>query len=39
LIQDASADALIPLITTVPATPAVEAARAVVERQHDRLRD
>ena len=39
LIQDASADALIPLITSVPTTPDAEAARAFVDRQHARVRD
>jgi len=34
LIQDASTDALIPLITSVPTTPDAEAALAFVERQH-----
>lgn len=39
LIQDASTDALIPLITSVPTTPDAEAALAFVERQHARVRD
>jgi RimJ/RimL family protein N-acetyltransferase len=39
LIQDASADALIPLITSVPVTSDVWAARAFVNRQHARVRD
>jgi len=39
LIQDASADALIPLITSVPVTSDVGAARAFVNRQHARVRD
>lgn len=39
LIQGASTDALIPLITSVPTTPDAEAARALVERQHARVPD
>ena len=39
LIQDASADAFIPLITSVPTTPDAEAARAFIDRQHARVRD
>jgi len=39
LIQDASADALIPLITSVPTTTDADAARAFVARQHARVRD
>jgi ribosomal-protein-alanine N-acetyltransferase len=39
VIQDASADALSPLITSVPTTLDVQAARAFVDRQHDRVRD
>ncbi len=38
LIQEVSSDPLIPLITTVPAEPDLEAARAFVARQHERLR-
>lgn len=39
LIQDVSADLFIPLITSVPAQPDVEAARAFLDRQHTRLRE
>jgi [ribosomal protein S5]-alanine N-acetyltransferase len=37
LVQAAASDPLIPLITTVPASGDVAAARAYIARQHDRL--
>jgi [ribosomal protein S5]-alanine N-acetyltransferase len=37
LVQPVACDALIPLITTVPATGDTDDARAYVQRQHDRL--
>lgn len=37
LVQAAASDPLIPLITTVPASGNVAAARAYIARQHDRL--
>jgi ribosomal-protein-alanine N-acetyltransferase len=37
LVQAAASDPLIPLITTVPASGDVAAARAYIGRQHDRL--
>lgn len=37
LIQEVSADPLIPLITTVPTEPTAEAARTFLARQHSRL--
>lgn len=36
LVQKASTDPLIPLITTVPRTPDIAAARAYITRQHSR---
>lgn len=36
LVQQACADPLIPLITTVPTTPDLDAARAFITRQHSR---
>jgi len=39
MIQEASTDALIPLITSVPTTPDTEAAQAFVDRQHARVPD
>jgi RimJ/RimL family protein N-acetyltransferase len=39
LIQEASADALIPLITTVPPTFSIEEGLAFIARQHDRLKN
>src|SRR5258707_13049316 len=37
LIQSVAGDALIPLITTVPASGDASDARAYIERQHERL--
>lgn len=39
LIREVATDPLIPLITSVPATPDPDEARAFVDRQHARLRD
>jgi RimJ/RimL family protein N-acetyltransferase len=39
LIQDVSTDPFIPLITSVPDVPDIEAAHAFIHRQHVRLRD
>jgi RimJ/RimL family protein N-acetyltransferase len=39
LIQEASSDPLIPLVTTVPASGSTTAALAFIERQHQRLAD
>lgn len=38
-VVEASQDPLIPLVTSVPATPGDLEARAFIERQHERLRD
>ncbi|MGI8697201.1 MAG: hypothetical protein ACR2JQ_11260, partial [Mycobacteriales bacterium] len=38
LAQEASADPLIPLITTVPIDDSIDAALAFIARQHDRAR-
>jgi [ribosomal protein S5]-alanine N-acetyltransferase len=39
LVQDVSTDPFIPLITSVPDVPDLEAARAFIDRQQARLRD